>query len=102
MQTDLFAEPIRLVLTDAERADVEKPIATAQPGGHGRLLREIRENGYIVTDGTLCECYRCAWHYGSGGYQARLRVLLRAAYRAGWQPPEHDGPLEERYREDAL
>ena len=94
MQTDLFAEPIRLSFTDAERAEVEKPLVNL--GGHQRILQEIRESGYVVTDGQLCEVYRCAWQYGRGGYQSRLRVVLRAAYRAGWQPPEQDGPFEER------
>ena len=89
----LFSTPVTLTLTDDERAAVlGLPLAPDARGGWQDVLRTVQDRvkaGGATSryeDDELVKLQRYAYDYGSGGYQAVFRILLRAAQRAGWVP----------------
>lgn len=87
----LFTAPLRIVCTEEEWDVLHRPIVNG--GGLQLLLRRVLEGTVSDKDRTLSveeadldEAYRLAYAHGSGGYQDRMKVLIKAALRAGWSP----------------
>ncbi len=86
----LFIPPIHCYLTPSEWDTFSRSVDEPE-GGMGELwyvlLQRATHGSLEVEDSELTRMYGYAYDYGSGGYQARFKALLSAAFRAGWCPP---------------
>lgn len=86
----LFEPAVTIRPTDAEYQEIAKPVIGG--GGHQRLLESILATwdgqAFRVEPDELRKAEVYAYEYGNGGFQGRFKVLLKAAWRSGWNQPE--------------
>jgi hypothetical protein len=87
----LYANDVLIDFTREEWEIVSRPITNS--GGAQGLLRDfhaaqVGERHLLVNYLLLDKAFMYAYKYGSGGFQDRFRVIVKAALRTGGWTPE--------------